>query len=93
MQPRAALLALLVSTFAFAADPPRLSDDQIANKLIEQSIANYPGNCPCPYNLARNGSRCGRRSAHSKAGGYQPLCYRSDVTDQMIRDYRRQMRE
>lgn len=36
-----------------------ISDAQIKQILIKQSIANYSGNCPCPYNTARNGSRCG----------------------------------
>jgi len=49
---------------------------------------SYPGNCPCPYNRASNGSRCGGRSAYSRAGGYSPLCYDRDVTDDMVRRYR-----
>jgi len=47
--------------------------------FIQQSINNYSGNCPCPYNRASNGSRCGKRSAYSRPGGYSPLCYSSDV--------------
>jgi hypothetical protein len=94
MRARAAVLALLVATFACsAASPARQSDDQIAKQLIARSIANYSGNCPCPYNSARNGSNCGGRSAYSRHGGEQPLCYRSDVTDEMVREYRKQMRE
>ena len=27
-----------------------------------------------------NGKKCGKRSAYSKPGGYQPLCYKSDIT-------------
>ena len=38
--------------------------------MIKESIDGYPGNCPCPYNTARNGSRCGKRSAYNRAGGY-----------------------
>ena len=26
-----------------------------------------------------NGKKCGKRSAYSKPGGYQPLCYISDI--------------
>lgn len=33
---------------AQAAD---LSDARIRELLILQSIANYPGNCPCPHNV------------------------------------------
>ncbi|AQQ07517.1 hypothetical protein B0E33_18915 [Roseibium algicola] len=60
----------------------------MAEILIKRSIAYYSGNCPCPYNRARNGSSCGRRSAYSRPGGASPLCYRSDVTKTMIANYR-----
>jgi len=66
-----------------------LSDEQIKQQIIQQSIASYPGNCPCPYNVARNGSSCGRRSAYSKPGGYAPICYPKDVTTGMIQQYKR----
>jgi hypothetical protein len=56
--------------------------------LIQQSISQYSGNCPCPYNLARNGSSCGRRSAYSRAGGFSPLCYEQDIAPEMIRQFR-----
>ena len=65
-----------------------LSDAKIKGILIEESIASYSGNCPCPYSVARNGSRCGRRSAHSREGGAAPLCYPSDVSAEMVREYR-----
>ena len=65
-----------------------LSDAEIRQILIEESINSYPGNCPCPYNRASNGSRCGKRSAYSKPGGYSPLCYETDVTDAMVERYR-----
>ncbi|GAB2209165.1 hypothetical protein ROS1_59850 [Roseibium sp. ROS1] len=67
---------------------PALSDSQIAKILIERSLAYYQGNCPCPYNRARNGSRCGGRSAYSRPGGASPLCFVRDVTKTMIADYR-----
>jgi hypothetical protein len=76
------LLCLPISALA-------ASDDQICELLINQSIATYPGNCPCPYNLDRGGRRCGARSAYSKQGGYAPLCYPGDVTAGMIAQYRR----
>lgn len=68
-----------------------LSDDQIKQLIIQQSIASYPGNCPCPYNRARNGSQCGKRSAWSKAGGYAPVCYPEEVTPDMISAFRNQL--
>jgi len=66
----------------------RVSDAQIKKLLIEESIASYDGNCPCPYNRARNGSLCGRRSAYSRPNGAAPLCYAADVTAEMVQAYR-----
>lgn len=78
--------------FAIAAGPSpaiALSDDEIRQQIIAQSIASYPGRCPCPFNRASNGSRCGKRSAYTRPGGYSPLCYQGDVSDKMVADYRR----
>lgn len=85
--------ALLVSTVLLALAQPAsadLSDSEIRQILINRSIAAYPGNCPCPYNVDRAGRRCGARSAYSKPGARAPLCYPADVTDEMIRRYRHQ---
>jgi hypothetical protein len=69
------------------------SDAQIRQLIIDESIADYRsrtgGTCPCPYNLARNGSSCGRRSAYSRAGGERPLCYDRDISDEMVEEYRK----
>lgn len=59
---------------------------EIIQDLIDESISSYPGPCPCPYSKARNGSLCGKRSAYSKEGGYEPLCYPEDITQGMIID-------
>ncbi|MEG5914869.1 hypothetical protein UXQ05_19775 [Enterobacter bugandensis] len=64
-----------------------LSDTQVKNEIIAESIADYPGVCACPFNQARNGSSCGRRSAWSKAGGYSPICYQNEVTAEMIKEW------
>ena len=77
---------ILLLPYPAAAD---LSDADVRRLLIQRSIASYPGNCPCPYNVDRTGRSCGKRSAYSKQGGYAPLCYPSDVTDEMIAKYRR----
>lgn len=65
-----------------------ISDKQIVQNIINESIANYSGNCPCPYNRASNGSSCGRRSAYSRAGGYTPICFPKDVSAEMIAVYK-----
>jgi len=70
------------------ADRKRPSDAQVKKLLIEESVAAYDGNCPCPYSRARNGSRCGKRSAYTREGGAAPLCFERDVTTEMVQAYR-----
>jgi hypothetical protein len=82
-----ATLALLCAFNVLARDVS-LTDAVIVQRIIEDSIAEYPGNCPCPYNTARNGSRCGKRSAYNRAGGYAPLCFKEDVSREMVQEYR-----
>lgn len=83
------LLAGLCMTFGVEAKQSSQSVEAIKQKIIKESIESYPGNCPCPYNTARNGSRCGKRSAYNRAGGYVPLCYPEDVSNRMVREYKR----
>ncbi|WP_110946662.1 hypothetical protein [Pseudomonas bohemica] len=78
----------LLSAFSVCARETGPTDPAIAQILIENSIANYSGNCPCPYNAARNGSRCGKRSAYNRAGGYSLLCFKEDVSKEMVQEYR-----
>jgi hypothetical protein len=84
------LVFALVVVFSTLCLADTLTDVQVRELMIKQSIASYPGNCPCPYNLASNGSQCGKRSAWSKPGGYAPLCYPADITDDMVRSYQAQ---
>lgn len=65
-----------------------LSDAAIIAKLIALDAASYSGNCRCPENTDRAGRRCGARSAYSKPGGREPLCYAGDVTPKMIANFR-----
>ncbi|WP_100090735.1 hypothetical protein [Snodgrassella alvi] len=60
------------------------TDDAIKQKIIDASIQQYPSVCACPYNTARNGSSCGKRSAWSRPGGYSPICYKNEVTPEMV---------
>lgn len=78
------LASLLASANGYAA-----SDEEVRQMMIKESIQSYPGNCPCPYNTASNGSRCGKRSAWSRAGGYAPLCYDEDISADMVKQYRK----
>ena len=83
------LLAGLCMTFGVEAKQSSQSVEAIKQKIIKESIESYSGNCPCPYNTASNGSRCGKRSAYNRAGGYAPLCYPEDVSDRMVGEYKR----
>jgi uncharacterized protein YraI len=67
---------------------PVISTSVIIQRIISDSIAAYPGSCPCPFNTDRGGRRCGKRSAYSKPGGYAPICFPQDVTKSMIDAFR-----
>lgn len=64
------------------------TDAEVRDHLVRESIRDYPGNCPCPYNTDRAGRRCGGRSAYSRPGGHAPLCYRTDVSAEAVRQAR-----
>ncbi|WP_409160823.1 hypothetical protein [Pectobacterium sp. B2J-2] len=68
------------------AKTTRISDEQIKERIIQESISSYFAHCP--YNSARNGRKCGKRSAWSRVGGYSPICYKDEVTRKMIDDWR-----
>ena len=65
-----------------------MSDEEIIQVIIYKSIATHRGYCACPYNRTTNGSKCGRRSAYSRPGGYQPMCYPRDVAREMVEEFR-----
>jgi len=78
------LITVLIMPVSTLAD----ENDDIKREIIQSSINSYPGNCPCPYNRDRAGRKCGKRSAYSKPGGYSPICYPSDVTDEMVQNHK-----
>ncbi|MDN5642522.1 MAG: hypothetical protein L0G42_06205 [Acinetobacter sp.] len=84
------MLLFIGLTLTFAADAKQStqSDEAIKKEIIQQSIQAYSGNCPCPYNTARNGSWCGKRSAYNRVGGAAPLCYPEDVSDRMVKEFK-----
>jgi hypothetical protein len=85
----AALAMSLCSWPVTSGATPKLSDEAVKARIIRESIASYPGNCPCPFNSARNGSRCGARSAYNRRGGYAPICFASDIGKDQVQAYRR----
>ncbi len=86
-----AALIVLVHAPIVAGSSKRSSDAEVRKRMIAESIEAYPGPCACPYQRASNGSQCGRRSAYNRGGGYEPLCYPSDISDEMVQSYRAQM--
>lgn len=84
------LIAYLALMLVGSSGAWALDKSEMAQKLIEKSIREYRGNCPCPYNIDRAGRKCGKRSAYSKPGGHSPLCYEEDVTNEMIEAYLRE---
>jgi len=82
-----------VVTALLATPSLALDDTAVRQQIINESVAAYLATghpCACPYNVARNGSQCGKRSAWSKPGGQAPLCYPDDVTADMIANWRAQ---
>jgi hypothetical protein len=81
------LAAGIISAPAVARD---VNGDAVARSIVRECAAVYHSHRPCarPEDRARNGSRCGRRSAYSRPGGARPLCYAADVTDGEIAEYR-----
>ena len=84
---RFAVLALALGIAWGQSSKAAKTDEEIRQAIINDSIAKYRGNCPCPYSRDRAGRQCGRRSAYSKPGRASPLCYSKDVTQKMVEEY------
>jgi hypothetical protein len=68
-----------------------LSAVAIAALIVKESRSAYYATghpCACPDDRMRNGHACGGRSAYSRPGGATPLCYPTDVSAEMIGNYR-----
>jgi hypothetical protein len=90
---RCAVLVLLLHVAWGQTAKAAKTDAEIKLEIINESIASYRGNCPCPYNTDRAGRRCGARSAYSRPGGASPICYAKDVTQKTVDDYRKKDRQ
>ena len=81
-------LCLLVLMGASWATAQSLSDDEIRKLMIEESINNFEGGCPCPYSRTVTGMACGKHSAYIRPGRASPLCYPENISQKMVDDYR-----
>lgn len=83
--------------------PPSVPDEQkqgdrskwteaaIIAAIVVASVAAYKSMgkpCACPYDTDRAGRSCGARSAHSRPGGFKPLCGPGDVSIAIISAFR-----
>jgi endonuclease YncB( thermonuclease family) len=64
--------------------PP--SDAQIRKQLVLESIASYPGACPCPDSIKGNGQRCAGSSAYARSGSI--WCSPADISDADVAAFR-----
>ncbi|HET9862738.1 MAG TPA: hypothetical protein VFP37_04805 [Steroidobacteraceae bacterium] len=82
-------IALSGLVLAGAAWSTQMTDAQVRQQIVRESVASYSGRCPCPENTDSAGRRCGARSAYSKPGGARPICYTREVSDEQIREFRK----
>lgn len=87
-------------------DPDQLTDTEIRDLLVRESIARYTGPCACPYhhkwneklfrfpNRFRNHPtlRCGSDSEYLRPGGPTVFCFGSDVPQDQVEAYRAHLR-
>ncbi|TCL06922.1 hypothetical protein [Sodalis ligni] len=67
------------------------TDDEIRKIILKDYLTYHVtkrGPCPCPDMRAKGDSRCGARSAWSRKENKDVLCYNTDVTKDMIADWR-----
>jgi hypothetical protein len=79
------------ATLASPKKQAALTEQDISEIVVRQSRQGYHSTgrpCACPDDFARNGSRCGLRSAYSRPGGASPKCYLLDVTAADIAAFR-----
>lgn len=60
------VLWIVLATPAIALQPSQMTDDQVRQAIIQNSINDYHSTgrpCACPYDLDRAGHSCGGRSA------------------------------
>jgi hypothetical protein len=83
-----AVAALVISSAFGAAAREPISDAQVRQAIIQDSIARYQATGHPTIPLATDrGAVTG--AAYSRPGGASPLCFPQDVSDGMVADWRR----
>ncbi len=85
---RPLLLALGLLLAATAAQARPMSDAQVRQQIIKESIRSHGGACVCPYQKDRKGRRCGDHSLYGRPGGYPPQCYPRDIDQEGVDAWR-----
>ena len=68
-----------------------MTDEEIKKLVVSGAIADFEGDCPCPYSKDIKGNECGQSSAYfNYHGGNKPICYPSDVNINQVNEYRKQ---
>lgn len=72
------------------APPPDEEEQRDRKQMVEDSLKEFKGSCPCPYSFGEDNATCGDKSGY-KPGRTSPLCYESDATPAMLAEYRKQV--
>ena len=80
----AILGGLLLAGPALAGD---MTDGQVRERIVEESVAAHAGSCACPDEFDAISRACAR-SAQGKSGGEKVVCYPHEISDQQVREYR-----
>jgi hypothetical protein len=86
----ALVLAGLLLASIVAAQPPRtLSDAQVRQLIIQESMSAPTRETARAHSIYDGAGRsCGARSAWSRAGGAQPICYDREISTEQVKRYR-----
>lgn len=80
-------LLLLCPCLVWGSD---LTEDLIKDRIIKESVKQYSGQCVCPYYLKDNGSYCVEESIYFQMDRKGPICYRDDITKNMLEKYKKE---
>jgi hypothetical protein len=85
----AACLAVPLALWAGDALAQHWNEDEARRQIVQDSIARWNGECPCPYSYAWNGKQCADASAYMKRVPGSPYCYPQDVPPYEIYQWRK----